>query len=398
MDKQTLGRSFRSVRSPGVVKLPGKKGKNPHFKHWLQGKVFTSNDQGGTWDYRQSYPFVHARIFRNGSHLHMVGDTGSTQIVQSSDGGTSWQQPKDLTSRDPDGDSYVHAPTQTLHANGNIYFVGMKITDFAHKGEFGSTHAAVVMRAKESSNLMKRSSWTFSEPVTAFSDLVPQNSLDYFGMPFFSVPRSDHNERIAHRRWADRLGWRDAHIFQIQDPNHYWYDPSGKTFHILAAAATHRSNFAALAKMQEDDTGHMTLSLETTPAGTKAAFIPLPGGNMKFHILFDDVSKKYWLVSNQMRDSLTRADKLPPDRQGLPSDEDQRLQLHFSSNLVDWCFAGYVNAATTPGQFLCDPSLAILGNDLCVIAIAGTAAPGTNHNATSLLFHSIPAFRDLVYR
>ena len=44
---------------------------------------------------------------------------------------------------------------------------------------------------------------------------------------------------------------------------------------------------------------------------------------MGFDVLYDDASKLYWLVSNQMTDSMTRADKLPSDRRGLPCEERQ---------------------------------------------------------------------------
>jgi hypothetical protein len=381
----------------GVINLPGKKGKNPHFKNWLQGKIFTSNDQGKTWDFRQSYPFSNARLFRDGNTIYLLGDAGSLQISKSSDGGNTWSPPDDLTARDPDGDSYVQAPTEVLRANGNIYLVAMKITDFKHKGHFGSTHAAVVMRALEGSNLLNAKKWTYLESPMPFRNLIPQESLEYFGIPFFRVPHPDRGEAVAHRRWADRLGWHDAHLVQIKDPNHYWHDPSGKTFHLLASAAAHRSNIAVLAKVREDAEGKMSVSLETTPAGVKTAFIPLPGGNLKFHILYDEVSKLYWLVSNQMRDSMTRADKIPAERLGLPCDEDQRLQLHFSKNLIDWCFAGFVDAGATPKDFRYDCSMAIRGNDLCIASLAGETAPGANHNATRVVFYSIPDFRELVY-
>ena len=35
-------------------------------------------------------------------------------------------------------------------------------------------------------------------------------------------------------------------------------------------------------------------------------------------------------------------DRLPEDRYNLPNNERRRLQLHFSKNMIDWCFAGLV--------------------------------------------------------
>ena len=65
---------------------------------------------------------------------------------------------------------------------------------------------------------------------------------------------------------------------------------------------------------------------------------------MKFHLLYDEVSRLYWLLSTQATDSMRRAERLPADRFGLPDNERQRLQLHFSRNMIDWNFAGLVTS------------------------------------------------------
>ncbi len=381
----------------GVVNLPGKKGKNPHFKNWLQGRLFTSNDQGKSWEGRHNYPFAHARLFRDANTLYVMGDAGSVQIAKSSDGGNTWSAPEDLTAKLAGGDSFVMAPTAVLFAQDHLYVAAMKIMDFRQKNGFGSVHAAVILRAPAGSNLMNAKKWDVLEPAVAFRDLLPEAGLDHFGVPFYRVPHPDRGESIAHRRWAEKMGWHDAHLVQINDPAHYWHDPKGRSFHLLAVADAHRSNLAVLAKITEDPEGKMSLGWETTPAGKKQVFLPLPGGNMKFHILYDEGSKLYWLVSNQMADSMTRADKLPGTREGLPCDEDRRLQLHFSKNLVDWSFAGLIYEARQPGEFCYDPCMAIRGNDLCVACLAGEAAPGAQHSATRIVLHTIPDFRDLAW-
>ena len=80
---------------------------------------------------------------------------------------------------------------------------------------------------------------------------------------------------------------------------------------------------------------------------------------MKFHVLYDEVTGLYWLLSTQSTDSMTRAEKLPKDRYNLPNNERQRLQLHFSKNMIDWCFACMVAKGNTQKQARHYASMAI---------------------------------------
>src|SRR5690606_11209371 len=99
--------------------------------------------------------------------------------------------------------------------------------------------------------------------------------------------------------------------------------------------------------------------------------LPMPGGQMKFHILYDEQMKLYWLLSTQATDSMTRAEKLPPDRFWLPNNERHRLQLHFSKNCVDWCFAGIVTMTDSQKQARHYASMAFDGDDLLVLSRSG---------------------------
>ncbi|MFH0879687.1 MAG: exo-alpha-sialidase [Lentisphaerota bacterium] len=380
-----------------VKNLPGKKGKNPHFNHWIQGRIFVSSDQGKTWAGTHSYPFGHARLFRDGQTLYLLGDAGSLQISRSNDGGTTWSEPDDLTSKMEGGDCFVASPANVLRSNGWIYMAVMKVADFSYKGDFGSVMSMCVMKAREGTNLLNPKSWTWSQPTPAFRDMVPQESMDQFGVPFFKVPNAGRNENIGKGRWANRIGWYDPFLFQIRDAQHYWYDPSGKTIHVLASAETHRSNLALLSHLKEEQDGVLRAGWVTVPSGKTMRWLPLPGGHLKFHAQYDEESHLYWLVSQQSRDSMTRAEKLTDERTGLPCEEYSRLQLHFSSNLVDWCFAGFIDAGANPREARREPCMAIRGNQLCIVACSGDAASRSVQDTVRITFHSIPNFRELIY-
>ena len=141
----------------------------------------------------------------------------------------------------------------------------------------------------------------------------------------------------------------------------------------------------------------MKTMLETAPSGKKMLFIPLPGGQMRFHVVYDEATKLYWLLSTQATDSMTRAELLSEDRYGLPDNERRRMQLHFSRNMVDWCFAGLVAVGPVEKASRHYASMIIDGDDLHVLSRSGDKNALNAHNGNLITFHTIQDFRKLVY-
>lgn len=126
-------------------------------------------------------------------------------------------------------------------------------------------------------------------------------------------------------------------------------------------------------------------------------YVPCPGGQMKFHILYDDVTSLFWLLSSQATDSMTRPESLPEDRFNLPNNERHRLVLHFSKNCVDWCFAGRVADSGADKQARHYASMSIDGDDLHVLSRSGDARAHGPHDGNLITFHTVNDFRALVY-
>jgi hypothetical protein len=126
-------------------------------------------------------------------------------------------------------------------------------------------------------------------------------------------------------------------------------------------------------------------------------FLPFPGGQMRFHVCYDTKTKLYWLLSSQATDSMTRADRLPPERYDLPNNERHRLVLHFSKNMVDWCFAGVVAIGGSPRQARHYAGMAIDGDDLVILSRSGDARAKSAHDGNLITFHRVKNFRELVY-
>jgi len=248
-------------------------------------------------------------------------------------------------------------------------------------------------------DLSERTNWTFASEMP-FCDTVPDKDLDWFGVPFYPV-HYPQGECIAPGRYCAPIGWLETNVVQFQDPHHSWHDPTGRTFHLWARAHTGGTGFACILKVTEQGdragTGEMVTSFETAPSGKTMLYVPCPGGQMKFHVLYDDVTRLYWLLSTQATDSMCRADRLPPGRYNLPNNERRRLQLHFSRNMIDWCFAGLVAVGPCEHGSRHYASMAIDGEDLYVLSRSGDERAKTAHDGNLITFHALRDFRRLVY-
>ena len=135
----------------------------------------------------------------------------------------------------------------------------------------------------------------------------------------------------------------------------------------------------------------------TNPSGKKVLFLPMPGGQMKFYVKYDEQTKLYWLLSSQANDSMCRIERLSDDRYNIPCDQRDRLTLHFSKNMVDWVFAGLVDKGDSPKQSRHYGSMDIDGDDLVIVSRSGDTEAFSAHCGNMITFHRVKNFRDLIY-
>ena len=387
--------SFDS-RGPGMAGQPGIAEHSP-----TRGAIRISDDRGRTFRHAGAFPFTHARPFAAGDSVYILGHDGDLMIIRSEDDGETWGPPVKLTS----GQEWHQAPCNVHYANGCVYLVmERKIYDDI-RGWPVSVLAPVLMRADAGADLARRDSWTFASEL-AFRDAVDSRSFDFHGLPFFSTPMKDHIE-LAPGRFCSPAGWLETNVVQLNDPAHYWHDPSGRTLHLWMRAHTGTTGYAAIAKVveqgNEPGSGEMITMMETAPSGKTCLYVPCPGGQMKFHILFDDTTSLFWLLSTQATDSMTRVELLDNDRYNLPNNQRSRLQLHFSRNMIDWCFAGLVAVGENERASRHYASMTIDENDLLVLSRSGdgnvrNADPSRDaHEGNLVTLHRVPDFRQLVY-
>jgi hypothetical protein len=252
------------------------------------------------------------------------------------------------------------------------------------------------MSAGVDADWLRPESWTFSSVLT-FNQALGDYGLEHLpGVPFY--PPNQHLDERRLGRIIQQPGWFESNMVQIVDPEHIWFDPTGRTFHILMRSVTGGLvNLAALAKAVHRADGEIEVSLERSPAGSPLLFLSMPGGHNRFHITYDPPSKLYWLVSLQTTDSMRRVELLNPKRWNLPDNERHRLALHFSKNCVDWCFAGMIAQVDDDGQSRHYGPGVVEGDDLLVLSRSASAVAENAHSADMLTFHAVRDFRKLVY-
>lgn len=400
-----------SLYSPSIIRLPSGRlvvsyTQTNRIKKQGATIIATSDDRGLTWTKRATSPTNQGRVFVAGDSVYYLAtrfyvSPGSNPkgepmcIQRSRDGGETWSEPSNLDPR-----TWHQTAANVWHARGNVYLVMERHTvDNIRSWKVGAL-APVLMRARAADDLTRPGAWTYASELT-FQDLIPgyrENDLriDFFGVPFFkqSFPRGTP---VGRGENFPPIGWLETNVVQITDPNHVWHDPSGHTFHLFARAHTGLTNYAALAKVTENADGTMTTALEKVPSGKTLLFVPMPGGHMRFHVLFDAKTQLYWLLGSQSTDSMVRMDRLPADRYGRGDNERNRMVLHFSRNMVDWCFAGLVAAGRTPKEARHYAAMDIDGDDLVVLSRSGDTRAHSAHDGNLITFHRVRNFRELVY-
>lgn len=382
------------------------------------GEIRVSDDKGKTWTKKAERKFCHARVFRDGNRLYVLGHKKDLVIFYSDDFGDTWSEEFFLTQ----GETWNGCAAGVWYKDEYVYMA--MDAYFLNEGEtmpsFWNPNiiAPTVLRGKLGTDLTKRENWLFSEKVR-FRDVIKEEEIKDIGVPFFPTQATKPQDedctywppdyRKAYNFEEDKpgikfhfhlSGWLEANIVQITDPKHYWYDKTGKTFHIFMRANTGATGYGCVMKAVErtiNGKDVITVECVTNPSGKRVVFLPFPGGQMKFYIKYDEKTKLYWLASSQARDSMTRIEYLSEDRFNVPCDERDRLVLHFSKNLVDWCFAGLVDQSGADKQSRHYASMDIDGDDLIIVSRSGDKDAHSAHDGNILSVHRVKNFRDLVY-
>ena len=281
------------------------------------GNVSLSDDSGKTWTVGMQGNFNSGTLFEMDDKLYlMTADKTNRNLVIycSEDEGKTWSNANILDTR-----NWSEAPSEVLVQKGKLYLtMDVECASAVSKGYKGNAALSpILMRAEIGADLTKSENWVFSSEI-AYSDIVPDgtvNVVDYVDVP------NNYGD-------AKSTGWAASNLFQIYDEQQMWYDEDMSSFFIYMHGNKGNQGYATLLKIVESENGEMSPVLIKTVATQKILFfVPMPGGNQPFHIVYDETTGLYWQTSNYLN-------------------EDNRIALYFSKNAYDWSFAGIVQKQT----------------------------------------------------
>lgn len=359
----------------GVKDLEASFKYRPNDNRYFAGRVFVSDDNGLTWCEKAKFPLMHSRPFKAGNSFYIIGHSRNLGIVRSDDNGETWSEVSYFTE-----DQHWHqAPCNVWYEEDRVYLVMERMTH-QNVGWPVCGIAPVLMRANINDDLTKRENWTFASELV-FEQNVVDSSLVEFGLPFHKA--------------TDRCGWLETNVVRLKKENDFFYDKTGKTLHLFMRSFTGLPWTGALLKVIEKDDGSMETMFETAPSGKRMTFINIPGGGeSKFHILYDEKTRTYWLLTNQFTDRMVDLDKWTYNqRHGY---DRSRLALYYSYNCFDWLFAGVVTAGKTRRQARSYASMAFDGDDLIVLSRTGVDGAINGHDTNCITFHRVKDFRSLI--
>ena len=303
--------------------------------------LYRSTDRGVTWKkLTEITGQFWSTLFVHDGALYLMGTSrryGAVVIRRSSDAGDTWTTPRDASTGLLRPDSMYHcAPVPVVRHRGRLWRSFEKQT-----GEWPSGFVAVVFSAPANADLLDARSWTESAG-------------------------------LAWGGWEPYKGWLEGNIVVTR---------SGELVNIMRVHDRIRGGKAALMHVADDG--------KTITFDPSSGFIDFPGGCKKFTIRWDDVSGRYWSLTNWVH---------PDDEGGDVERTRNTLALISSRDLRSWSLRSIVlrspDVRNTGFQYV---DWLIDGDDLIAVSRTayddGLGGAHNAHDANHLTFHRIEKFR-----
>lgn len=342
---------------PGTYSLDGPKSDFGDYKAGNQIRVLLSDDKGKTWrETPARIPMMHEILFKAGGSLYMIGHSGRMLITRSDDNGETWSEPAVLC---PEPRWHQSCTAVDVY-DGKVTLVYEKWVAEKHKWP---GVGPVLMQAREDADLTDPSNWKFSELYNPDDDMEAARPS---GIPV-NAPGAP--------------GMLETNVIRVHNPANPFYDATGKSVALLARASTGFPDIGVMLKGYEREDGSLAIGRFRKNEG-EVYFVHIPGGDLKFHILYDPESRLYWLLHSQIDGRMNYR---------------RRLALSYSPDLLRWTFAGLVAVGPTDHSARHYATMIQDGDDLFIVSRSGDERARTAHDGNIVTFHRIKDFRKLIY-
>ena len=342
---------------PGTAALDGPTSDLGDFRAGNQIRILLSDDKGRTWrETPARLPMMHEILFKAGKSLYMVGHSGRLLVSRSDDNGESWSEPAVLCPEP----RWHQSCTAVDHHDGKVTLVYEKWVSDGHPWP---GVGPVLMQAREEDDLTLVSNWKFSELYNPDADMLAARPA---GIPLVA---------------PQRAGMLETNVVRTFDPQRPFYDSTGRSVVLLSRTATGFPDIGVLLRGYEREDGSLAIGRWHKNDG-EVYFVHIPGGDLKFHLVYDPEMQLYWLLHSQIDGRMNNR---------------RRLALSFSPDLLHWTFAGLVAVGPTDHSARHYATMILDGDDLCIVSRSGDENARTSHDGNLVTFHRVRDFRSLVY-
>lgn len=340
---------------PGTFKLDGPKSDFGDYKAGNQIRVLLSDNRGRSWyDSGARIPMMHEILFKAGKSIYMIGHSGRLLITRSDDNGLTWSEPAVLC---PEPRWHQSCTAVDIY-NGKVTLVYEK---WVADGHPWPGVGPVLMQADENADLTLPGSWTFSELYNPDEDMLAARPS---GIPVCKPKNA---------------GMLETNVVRIYDESNPFYDPNSVV--LMARASTGWPDIGVMLKGSFLPDGSLKIGRLHKNEG-EVLFTHIPGGDLKFYVLYDEKSGLYWLLHSQIDGRMNQR---------------RRLALSYSPDLIRWTFAGLVAVAPADNAARHYATMIIDGDDICVVSRSGDELARTPHDGNIVTFHRVKDFRKLIY-
>jgi len=376
------------VGSPDIIRLPSGK-LIAAMELWLKTpnsgieggidyphhcKIKASEDGGRTWKQISTNGITWGSLFYLKGALHMIGNDPhkrDVRIIRSLDKGKTWSAPVSLFS-----DSRYHGSATPVHVRNGFVYRAFEDMD---KGS-----ASLVVAGDLSKDLLDPAAWRMSNKVE------PPRSTPYLS-----------RKASTKKSGRDGVGnwFLEGNVVEIRD----------ELYVLLRTRIDVQltAGMTSVCKLEDDGQTMQYRFLH---------FYPMPGGQNKFKIIYDDVSQLYWTCTTVVPDTYQNPEPLAKQGfHGNPGNTRRILMLNYSIDGFNWFQAGCVVMSKNPLESFHYCSQVSDGDDLLVLSRSSIGGdnkyqdyhwqtgndqgkaklPYNNHDSNMITLHRVKNFRAL---